>query len=326
VEGGYYDLEIEAWQNCQTGTLDWSEVDGFGGTAAAAAYVSGAVSAVLAANPDLTPEDAQEILIRTAEDHQLPVVGWDAEFGWGRPDLEGALGLASPPYAVWHTTFFTGEPFIDGTGRALFIDVPGLADGHYAFERHRVEVTRTVSHPFSGTPMGWGRSQGTIGWRRIDDETTYVDSDEQGWCKVVALSMTSITVRTYTYRLYRMDGSLAGTFPDGGRTAMSVSVLGPSSVLALTPADEDPFGAVRATPNPANDAVRVSFRGDRGARGATEVTIHDAAGRRVRAMSLHAGGEVVWDLRGDSGRRVAPGAYFVSAGRTSTAVKVWVAR
>jgi len=329
VGGGYYDLDIEAWQTCAGGSLDWSEVDGFGGTAASCAYVSGTLAAVMATNPELTGEDAQEIILRTSEDHQLPVRGWDAEFGWGRPNLEEALRLASPPYTVWHGTTFGGVSIDDGSGMALFIDVEDLPDGHYGFQRFRVEKTVSIDHTFTGTPMGWGVVRGTSGWRRIDDGSVYVATDESlGWCKVIALSMTEATVRTYEYKLFAPDGRLVGTFPDDGQSTMVFSVLGPSLILDAPEDGPQAASTPRAVPNPAREAVRFAFgRGtDRNGSGAF-ATVYDAAGKAVRRLSLGTLGDGHWNLLDNAGRRVAPGAYFVGAEkRPKNFVRVLVTR
>jgi serine protease AprX len=53
----------------------------FGGTSAAAPYVSGVIALMLEANPDLTPSQIRSIIERTAADYGPP--GWDKAWGHG---------------------------------------------------------------------------------------------------------------------------------------------------------------------------------------------------------------------------------------------------
>ena len=59
------------------------------GTSLAAGLVGGAVALLIEADPDLTPEDLEDILIRTARD--LPPAGHDPDTGAGILDLPAAL-------------------------------------------------------------------------------------------------------------------------------------------------------------------------------------------------------------------------------------------
>jgi hypothetical protein len=67
-------------------------------------------------------------------------------------------------------------------------------------------------------------------------------------------------------------------------------------------------------PNPAMESARFALAMPRDAR--VSLGIIDAGGRRVRSLvsgSLPAGDHTrVWDLRDDSGHRVAPGLYFAA--------------
>lgn len=75
--------------------------------------------------------------------------------------------------------------------------------------------------------------------------------------------------------------------------------------------DETGLGAV--TPNPARTDAWISLR--LAAPSEVRLTIHDAAGRKVRSLASGRweGGErrIRWDGRGDRGERVAAGVYFV---------------
>src|SRR5262249_54335945 len=71
------------------------------------------------------------------------------------------------------------------------------------------------------------------------------------------------------------------------------------------------LGLAPPSPNPARESVRLAVSSP--SAGTLEVAIVDLAGRRVRALTreVAAGAaELAWDLRDESGRRVAPGLYF----------------
>ncbi len=92
--------------------------------------------------------------------------------------------------------------------------------------------------------------------------------------------------------------------------------VGYTPVLTVTAGgapDEDAVPRLRVSPNPARGGpVRISFRIVRPQ--PVEVSVHDAAGRRVAALgTLDAAGEVSleWDGLGAEGRPLAEGVYFV---------------
>ena len=88
----------------------------------------------------------------------------------------------------------------------------------------------------------------------------------------------------------------------------------PGGSLSPGPAQPHVTRVLRATPNPASASLRVitDARPE-----PVQLTVHDAAGRLVRRLRpafLATGvAEAVWDLRDESGVRVAPGVYFVLA-------------
>jgi subtilisin family serine protease len=61
----------------------------FGGTSAAAPYVSGVIALMLEVNPRLTSGQIERILTRTARDYGRR--GFDTTFGWGEVDAFGAV-------------------------------------------------------------------------------------------------------------------------------------------------------------------------------------------------------------------------------------------
>src|SRR6185369_5317556 len=55
--------------------------------------VAGVAALVLSVNPNLTPNQVQDILKQSADDFGLPV--WDSSYGWGRVNAGRAVLLAS---------------------------------------------------------------------------------------------------------------------------------------------------------------------------------------------------------------------------------------
>ena len=77
-----------AWLDGQRVTVD--------GTSASAPLVAGAVATILSLNPSYTPQQAVELLERTANDAGLP--GADPAFGYGILNLATALNRNNPAY------------------------------------------------------------------------------------------------------------------------------------------------------------------------------------------------------------------------------------
>lgn len=79
----------------QTAWLDGARAH-VDGTSASAPLVAGAIAAVMSQNPSLTPRQAADLLIRTANDGGQP--GTDAAFGRGILNLGWAMNSSSPGY------------------------------------------------------------------------------------------------------------------------------------------------------------------------------------------------------------------------------------
>ena len=93
-------------------------------------------------------------------------------------------------------------------------------------------------------------------------------------------------------------------------TQSTVDVPGP-------PPDPGPAVSLGVGPNPSRSSIEVAVRFSSATTSPIQVTIYDAAGRAVRELGPAQPGleaaRFVWDLRDRSGRRVAPGLYFVQA-------------
>ncbi len=84
----------------------------------------------------------------------------------------------------------------------------------------------------------------------------------------------------------------------------------PSTVTGLTSAGPEwALPELTTFPNPTRTMVSLAGRGGTALR---QVRLYDAAGRVVRRLT-GSGSEIRWDLRDDSGRRVAAGVYWFVA-------------
>jgi subtilisin family serine protease len=94
------------------------------GTSFAAPIVAGVASLLLAANPALTSDQLERMLLNSALDIEAP--GVDQFTGYGRLDARGALA-ASPDYFLLATVTGVGITQVDG---APMIEVVGTADAN----------------------------------------------------------------------------------------------------------------------------------------------------------------------------------------------------
>jgi len=99
------------------------------GTSVAAAKVTGAVSQVWAANPDLSYKQIKEILSQTAQD--LNKKGWDKETGSGLVNIAAAVALAKEtqpeaydPKEIFSPLIWSGEGEVIPGERSVSVSVP----------------------------------------------------------------------------------------------------------------------------------------------------------------------------------------------------------
>ncbi len=64
------------------------------GTSMSTPFIAGVCALILSAHPELTPDEVKSQLEETATDLETP--GWDKNTGWGKPDIEKALGRVLP--------------------------------------------------------------------------------------------------------------------------------------------------------------------------------------------------------------------------------------
>ncbi|QYO63507.1 S8 family serine peptidase [Leptolyngbya sp. 7M] len=124
------------------------------GSSIAAAQVTGAISHVWAANPDLNYRQVIEILKRTAID--IGELGWDAETGAGLLNLTGAVSLAKlvepesyTPVAWVAPSTWSGAGYVTASERAT--------DGENGFRSRVTDQDGSYADIFydhSGQPVG----------------------------------------------------------------------------------------------------------------------------------------------------------------------------
>jgi len=81
------------------------------GTSMATPFIAGVAALIIEQNPSITPPQVKEILHQTAIDAGPP--GWDADYGWGIVDAQGALG--GPPVDFFPHETVTGSVGIGET-------------------------------------------------------------------------------------------------------------------------------------------------------------------------------------------------------------------
>jgi hypothetical protein len=98
-----------------------------------------------------------------------------------------------------------------------------------------------------------------------------------------------------------------------GGDVVATRVLGSGTIGGVTGVWDGGDASVGLTPNPARDFVSMTFPGF--GEESFEITVHDLGGRRIRRLAegARARTRFSWNLRDDSGRRVAPGVYWVRA-------------
>nr|WP_306469528.1 S8 family serine peptidase [Oscillatoria laete-virens] len=133
----------------------------FGGTSAAAPFVSGVIALMLEANPNLTWRDVQHLLVETAKKND-PTGDWDIngagydisyDYGFGAVDAEAAVRLAQTWTNVAPETFvslgkkkFEKALPIDNNGKEISDSVTIDED----LRLEKVEVMFDATHPYRG--------------------------------------------------------------------------------------------------------------------------------------------------------------------------------
>jgi len=349
-----------------SGTNDeyWG-VDGhpyFGGTSAAAPFVSGIAALVLSktilSEKPLSNDDVTGLLRVTATD--LGALGFDHVFGDGLVRADSALMLIAPPNRVLRGQAEVVR--IDSVGVLADVEftnipcIPPPPGGHDfdspadTMTAHIYEMVASAS--FAEPPLAvWTRGRASTGWRYIEGLGWPTGRDEPpacclydglmfgNWAEVVEGTVTAeaCSLRSYTYKFFR-DGAFVGWYPVDGVTFQKACTSSPTfASLAYTYVVAEGSPAPRARPGldlqvqrPGRGSAvqRVSCR--LSAQEKLRAAVFDVSGRRVRTLlDAVAGPGLVrldWDERDDRGTRVSSGVYFVrvAAGEIHEARKLLV--
>jgi subtilisin family serine protease len=285
------------------------------GTSFAAPFVTGIVGLLAAARPELIDVDYQHLIRATADDVATP--GVDDETGAGRVNAARALRAVAPGVGIWHDevapdtwnevaedTLVVGEPG------------PGALTPARTWPRARlIEVRATVAIPdsFGDSVAVWPRVGGTMCVRGDFRLPYFVPRAD-----VIDHGPHGFTLRGYVYRA--PTDSTESEWIDlplpVDQARFGFTVIGPLAARADVPRA---LAATRlvAHPNPFTRFVRID-----GATGEA-MSVFDATGRRVRRLARDGSvGPITWDGRDDAGRVVAPGLYWIRAGRDRGALRV----
>jgi len=176
------------------------------GTSMAAPYVSGLASLLKGYNPSLANDDIENIIKLSAD--KVPAMqgqNFNTQFGAGRINARRALEYLQAPYQLYQLTA-TGGTDVGYTNAyiAPIYAIPGLATANYSVKRH--EVQKTVALPSMSTAQVWGRGAFTNGYANSP-------SFGMGFCEPVGMTPTTVTLRTYCYEIWTINGQYLGWYP-----------------------------------------------------------------------------------------------------------------
>lgn len=265
---------------------------------------------LLSYNQNLLSDDFGQILKRTARDVTIYGVGRDDTTGYGLVRADAAIAFVQPPRRVQQAQITpTGSPAFAGS--MMFSGVPLLPDGTYSAIRWDLVGTYIFPIPYQSTPDTWFRTSGTIG---VQSTTTAIDHrlDPPAHADILALTATSITLRTHVYQLF---GAPIQWYPEEPTNArIALTAIGPVSPISVE--DAPSASSARITPihNPGHGHVTFALTlTDEHSIG---VRIYDVTGRLVRRLSerrLSSGNhEIQWDGLTNGGTRARAGVYYLS--------------
>lgn len=200
------------------------------GTSFAAPYVTGVASLIYAINDDLSPAQVRDILEKTALDKGD--YGKDDYFGYGRLNAYRAVR------ATQILTLYSEAEFVtDSKSSSVSLD----RDWYYQYinelfyaQRYKMDVTFNKTDYFNDTSNAliWFNSNG---WSSANPL-----SNPSPWYQIISQSGSSVTIRTYTYKLIDLVGNIFWSTPPEElkidilgygepHLPLSVSISGPST-------------------------------------------------------------------------------------------------
>lgn len=230
------DLEFMAPGTIIT-TTDYQSgyISSFGGTSAAAPFVSGIAALVLSVNPTLTKDQVQRILEYSCNKvgqycyswtPAHPHGGWNFETGFGRINAHNAVELAtkavsfsSPVYDVAATSSNPITGYIQMA--VLSSTCASISSAAYYFKRY--EVSANITFPFTSNPLIICSSNG---WSAANPNNT------QNYAVATNVTNTSATLKTYIYEGYNILGQNLGMTPAAAnQIKFQYTVIGAGSTI-----------------------------------------------------------------------------------------------
>ncbi len=283
---------------------------GFGGTSAAAAFVTGAAAALWSAVPDLTNEDVEHVLEATTWSQG----GWSGQKGWGMIRVDEALRGVLPPRVVAHGQILAGS---SGAGWLRVVDrvlgyfnvVDKHGNNHASWRvRYTLEGTAAFGAGFGSEPWVWTRARGSLGSPTGDGMNELADGYGG---EVVRATADSVTLRTHVYR----DQNTSSWFPaDTVGAKLAWTAIGDGPLTGVAGGESRAF-SLMAFPNPSWSETQVCL--SLPWRGLLRVAVYDLAGRRVAdlAHGMYEAGvwRFEWSGEAKAGGRAPAGVYFCRA-------------
>jgi hypothetical protein len=299
---------------------DWA------GTSFSAPYVSGAISLLLGADPDLTNEDCNQLLKLTASPTTETKPIWA---GAGMLNVFGAIQCVTAGRHVVHDSTGAFTVALDETSRVVRLrNVPpyetadAVAGAPYLVDRYR--LTWTLDHEMNVCDTClvdyiWPRGKTSTGWRKIDESIgDYYDGEfYANHADVAWESGTDPVFYSYVYKVRDMEtGDSLGwapfdpynSPPTGSQVTFSyvVNTMGVSAVAQA----EGQEGSFRVHPH----GGWWSFDLPSHVTAPLSVEIYNVAGQRLYLVRVETDQDlsrgIRWDERDSRGRRVASGLYF----------------
>jgi len=197
------------------------------GTSMAAPFVTGVAALIKSYRPDLDNDDVMEIINLSGTDRDGSLKDdWDESYGNGCVNANEALKFLRTPYSLAHMNTSSGiDKGHTDKYEITFLSVPGLADGTYLAERHRIEASVSYgSDPvYIMTPHVWGRGVVTNGY--TDENPNHA----MGWTQPVegTVTKTGCELRTYVYEVWNVNGQHVGWYPcEPDQVQFAYTVLG----------------------------------------------------------------------------------------------------
>ncbi len=280
----------------------------FQGTSAAAPHVAGVAALMMSehnvlngAVNDLAPEDVEHVLEKAATDIINPILGYDAGYdehnGWGRLNAGEAVRQVASPYMVYHsipvhpvpTNFPTETIHIDGWVNG-WSGSWGLPPGNYTAARTQVSFSYSNTFGADYTVLDvWNRESSTLG---VSDNPNVDGRYNATYVYDIIPETATVNVTATTncwYVIEDANGNPVNQWipapPEQLRTAYSIHLLGPNSVVTIS--EQNLSLDFIAYPSPVNSQLNITLPARLPSDAVLDVI--DVAGRVVQQRRIASG-------------------------------------